>query len=115
MIQSKQQRYRTHRRTDGYSGPAAVCGVKFVPISGFRPGDRGIDFMSSHADQIEVWMVPLPGTALYLPYRISVPTAFGSGSGEMLSFEVGPGQAMRSLRPICLRRGGGLIEANALP
>ena len=54
--------------------------------------DRGIDFMSSHADQIEVWLVPLPGTALYLPYRISVPTAFGSGSGEMLSFEVGPGK-----------------------
>jgi hypothetical protein len=48
--------------------------------------------MSSHADQIEVWLVPLPGTALYLPYRISVPTAFGSGSGEMLSFEVGPGK-----------------------
>ena len=52
-----------------------------------------------------VWLVPLPGTALYLPYRISVPTAFGSGTGEMLSFEVGPGQAMRSLRPICPRLG----------
>jgi hypothetical protein len=33
---------------------AAVCGVKFVPISGFRPGDRGINYMSSHADEIEV-------------------------------------------------------------
>jgi hypothetical protein len=67
-----------------------VCGIKFVPISGFRPGDRGIEFMSSHADEVEVWLVPLPGTAMYLPYRISVPTAFGSGSAEMLSFQVEP-------------------------
>jgi hypothetical protein len=92
VLKPKQQTQVESKKPDGYSGPAAVCGVKFVPISGFRPGDRGIDFMSSHADQIEVWLVPLPGTALYLPYRISVPTAFGSGSGEMLSFEVGPGK-----------------------
>jgi len=92
VLKPKQQTQVESKTADGYSGPAAVCGVKFVPISGFRPGDRGIDFMSSHADQIEVWLVPLPGTALYLPYRISVPTAFGNGSGEMLSFEVGPGK-----------------------
>jgi hypothetical protein len=65
-----------------------VCGVKFVPISGFRPDDRGIKYMSSHSDAIEVWLVPLPSTVLYLPYRISVPTAFGAGSAEMLSFQV---------------------------
>ena len=61
-----------------------------LPISGFRPGDRGINYMSSHADEIEVWLVPLPSTVMYLPYRISVPTAFGSGSAEMLSFQVEP-------------------------
>jgi uncharacterized protein DUF3108 len=91
LVLEPRQQTRVERKTpDGYAGPAAVCGVKFVPISGFRPGDRGIDFMTAHADEIEVWLVPLPGTALYLPYRISVPTAFGSGSGEMLSFEVSP-------------------------
>jgi hypothetical protein len=35
---------------------------------------------SPQKDEIEVWLVALPSTALYLPYRISVPTAFGSGS-----------------------------------
>jgi hypothetical protein len=61
---------RIERKTpNGYSGPAAVCGVKFVPFSGFRPGDRGINFMSSHQDEIEVWLVPLPSTLLYLPYQ----------------------------------------------
>jgi Protein of unknown function (DUF3108) len=90
VLVPKQQKQIEKKTPDGYAGPAAVCGVKFVPISGFRPGDRGINFMSSHQDQIEVWLVQLPNTGLYLPYRISVPTAFGSGSGEMLSFQVNP-------------------------
>ena len=88
VLVPKQQRQVESKEPEGYSGPAAVCGVKFVPISGFRPGDRGINFMSSHADEIEVWLVPLYSTVMYLPYRISVPTAFGSGSAEMLSFQV---------------------------
>ena len=90
VLVPKERRRIERKAPNGYSGPAAVCGVKFVPISGFRPGDRGINFMSSHEDEIEVWLVPLPNTVLYLPYRISVPTAFGSGSAEMLSFRVTP-------------------------
>jgi len=90
VLVPKERRRIERKAPNAYSGPAAVCGVKFVPISGFRPGDRGINFMSSHEDEIEVWLVSLPNTALYLPYRISVPTAFGSGSGEMLSFQVSP-------------------------
>ena len=90
VLVPKQQRRIESKKPEGYSGLAAVCGVTFVPISGFRPGDRGINFMSSHADEIEVWLVPLPTTALYVPNRISVPTAFGRGSAEMLSFQVKP-------------------------
>jgi hypothetical protein len=88
VLEPKQQVRLESKTPNGYSGLAAVCGVKFVPISGFRPDDRGIKYMSSHSDAIEVWLVPLPSTALYLPYRISVPTAFGAGSAEMLSFQV---------------------------
>jgi hypothetical protein len=90
VLVPKEQRRVESKAPEAYSGLVAVCGVKFVPISGFRPGDRGINFMSSHADEIEVWLVPLPSTVLYVPYRISVPTAFGSGSAEMLSFQVKP-------------------------
>lgn len=87
VLEPKQQVQVKGDAPDGYSGPAAVCGVKFVPISGYRPGDRAVNYMSSHSDAIEIWLVPLPGTALYLPYRISIPTAFGAGSAEMLSFQ----------------------------
>ena len=47
---------------------------------------------SLQKDEIEVWLVALPSTALYLPLRISVPTAFESGSADMLSFQVNPYQ-----------------------
>jgi hypothetical protein len=88
VLEPKQQTRLEHKTPDNYSGLAAVCGVKFIPISGFRPDDRGVKYMTSHSDAIEVWIVPLPSTDLYLPYRISLPTAFGTGSAEMLSFRV---------------------------
>jgi hypothetical protein len=46
--------------------------LAFIPISGFRPDNRGVKYMSTHADAIEVWLVPLPSTGLFLiafPYR----------------------------------------------
>lgn len=92
VLEAKHQAQVEGKDRDGYSGLAAVCGAKFVPISGFRPDDPGVKYMSAHTDAIEVWLVPLPGTALYLPYRISVPTAFGSGSAEMLSFQANDGE-----------------------
>jgi hypothetical protein len=87
------QRTRVQNETpNGYSGFAAVCRVKFVPISGYRPDDSAVRYMS-HTDEIEVWLVPVPATVFYLPYRISVPTGFGSGLAELTSFQVDKGPA----------------------
>ena len=80
----------------GYAGLAAICGVKFVPISGYRPDNRAVKFMTAHTDEIEAWLVPLPRTDLYLPYRISVPTAFGFGQAQLLSFQVDGTREMRT-------------------
>jgi Protein of unknown function (DUF3108) len=93
VLMPKQQRRVESATSNGYSGLAAVWGVKFVPISGSRPDNPAIKYMSSHTDSIEVWLVPLPRTALYVPYRISLPTAYGSGSAELLSFQVDKGGA----------------------
>jgi Protein of unknown function (DUF3108) len=71
----------------GYSGYAAVCQVRFKPISGYRPDDPNIKVMS-HSDAIEVWLVSLPGTAMYVPYRIVLPTDAGSVSATSTSFHV---------------------------
>ena len=88
VLKPRQQTRIEPKTSNSYSGLASVCGVKFIAISGFRPDNRAIKYMSSQSAAIEVWLVPLPSTKLYLPYRISVPTAYGSGSAEMLSFQV---------------------------
>jgi hypothetical protein len=69
------------------SGPAAVCKVKFVPIGGHKPDNSGIKFMSE-TDQIEVWLVPLPRTSMYLPYWIGAPTPLGCGSVTLTEIKI---------------------------
>ena len=81
----------------GYSGFAAVCGVKFNPISGYRPDDPDIKLMSQ-TKEIEVWLVSLPGTAMYVPYRIVLPTFAGSGSLTSTSFHIQSGTKRASRR-----------------
>jgi len=80
----------------GYSGFAAVCRVKFIPISGYRPDNPGIKLMSETND-IEVWLVSLPGTEMYVPYRILLPTLVGFGSATSTSFEIQRGAKRVSL------------------
>jgi hypothetical protein len=71
----------------GVSGPLAVCQVKFVPIGGYRPDHPGIKFMSKTED-IEVWLVSLPRTDLYIPYRIVLPTAWATGVATLSEIEL---------------------------
>lgn len=80
----------------GYSGFAAVCRVKFIPISGYRPDNPGIRLMSK-TDKIEVWLVSLPGTKMYVPYRIVLPTLVGYGSATSTSFQIQRGARRASL------------------
>ena len=82
----------------GYSGYAAVCQVRFKPISGYRSDDPNIKLMS-HTDAIEVWLVSLPGTAMYVPYRIVLPTDVGSISATSTSFHV-EGDRQTSLKTL---------------
>ena len=80
----------------GYSGFAAVCRVKFIPISGYRPDNPGIKLMSE-TNEIEVWLVSLPGTEMYVPYRIVLPTLVGYGYATSTSFQIQRGAKRASL------------------
>jgi hypothetical protein len=71
----------------GYSGFAAVCRVRFNPISGYQRDDPDIRLMSQ-SNEIEVWLVSLPGTTMYVPYRIVLPTPGGYASATSSSFKV---------------------------
>ena len=66
----------------GYSGPALVCRVMYAPVSGHRPDNEGLEFMRRNRD-IEAWFIPVPGTRVYVPYHISMPTPYGLGDGDV--------------------------------
>ncbi|MEZ5828925.1 MAG: DUF3108 domain-containing protein [Hyphomicrobiales bacterium] len=70
-----------------YSGPAVICRVKFIPISGYQPDNPGIQLMSK-TDEIEVWLMPVRGTSMYVPYRIVLPTPVGYGTAVVTSVQV---------------------------
>ena len=83
----------------GYSSHAVVCRVKFKPISGYAPDDPNIRLMS-HTDAIEVWFVSLPGTDMYVPYHLLLPTDSAYCQRPQHHCELkGTGKQLRSLEP----------------
>ena len=88
------KRIVTVKRTTpaGYGGPAVICAVKFIPIAGYQPDNPGIRLMQQ-SNQIEVWLIPVRGTNMYVPYRIVLPTPVGYGSALVTSIQVGTRRA----------------------
>ena len=87
MLKPKKRVLVQNKGTTSYTGPAAVCGVKFIPISGYRPSDRGIQTLKQ-SKEIEVWLIPVRGTQMYVPYRIAMPTPVGVGTAVLTSMRV---------------------------
>lgn len=71
------------------SGPAAVCRVRYVPVAGHRPDHSGVQFMRA-TEGIEVWLVSVPRTSLYIPYKILVPTGWGDGKITLTRLKIKP-------------------------
>jgi len=60
----------------GYAGPAVVCAVYFIPIAGFIPSRTAIRYITKSRD-IEVWLAPIAGTRVLVPFRAQGPTPVG--------------------------------------
>jgi Protein of unknown function (DUF3108) len=60
----------------GYQGTVVVCAVQFSPIAGHVPERSAIKYLVA-LREIELWLAPLAGTRLMVPYRISIPTPLG--------------------------------------
>jgi hypothetical protein len=69
----------------GYEGPAVVCAVYFAPVSGFIPSRAAIRYLIEQRD-MEAWLVPVAGTRVMVPFRISVPTPIGLGVMQAVQF-----------------------------
>lgn len=71
----------------GYGGMAVICQVKYVPISGYKSDQEGLEYLA-RSDAIEVWLIPAPGAGVYVPYHVSVPTLFGPATATSVVVQV---------------------------
>ena len=69
----------------GYQGPVVVCAVQFVPLAGYVPERPAIKYLMAQQD-MEMWLAPIPGTRIVVPYRISLQTPLGQGVLEATQF-----------------------------
>lgn len=73
----------------GYQGPALVCSVYFSPVAGHVPNRAAVKYLTELRD-MEVWLVPVAGTRVLVPFRFSVPTPMGLGVLEATQFITTP-------------------------
>ena len=76
----------------GYSGPVVVCTVLYTPIAGHRPERPAIKYLVQ-TREMEMWLAPISGTRLLVPFRFSVPTPFGLGVLQATYFVTQPTRA----------------------
>jgi len=69
----------------GYQGPVVVCSVYFSPLAGHIPDRAVVKYLAAQRD-MEVWLAPLSGTRVLVPFRISIPTPFGLGVLQATQF-----------------------------
>ncbi|MEP9376797.1 DUF3108 domain-containing protein [Aquabacter sp. CN5-332] len=70
----------------GYAGPAVVCRVGYVPVAGHRPTRSTVKYMQANKEMF-VWLVPIAGTRLMAPFKVSIATMIGTAVLEATSFE----------------------------
>lgn len=65
-------------KSGGPSQIGFVCRADYQPIAGHRDNDTTKGYAANH--ETEVVMRPVPGTKFMIPYSVSVPTPWGTGS-----------------------------------
>lgn len=73
----------------GYQGPVVVCTVLYTPLAGHRPERPAIKYLIEQRD-MEMWLAPIAGTRVLVPFRFSVPTPFGLGVLQANYFVANP-------------------------
>ena len=69
----------------GYHGPAVVCAVYFTPVAGYIPDRPVIKYLAAQRN-IEIAFVPIAGTRILVPFRMTIPTPFGPAMLEATQF-----------------------------
>ena len=75
------------RADKGYAGPVVVCSVYFTPVAGYIPTRAAIKYLKEQRN-IEIWLAPIGGTRVLVPFRIEGPTPVGRAVLEADEFIV---------------------------
>jgi hypothetical protein len=84
-LRSEFKRIEMVKAERGYQGPVVVCAVYFEPISGYVPSRPAIKYLAALRDA-EVWLAPISGTRVLVPFRFSMPTPLGLGVLQATQF-----------------------------
>ena len=79
------KRMETVKADHGYHGPAVVCAIYFTPVAGYIPDRPVIKYLATQRN-IEIAFVPISGTRILVPFRMTIPTPFGPAILEATSF-----------------------------
>jgi Protein of unknown function (DUF3108) len=79
------KRMETVRAERGYQGPVVVCAIYFSPIAGYIPDRAAIKYLATQRN-MEVWLAPIAGTRVLVPFKMTVPTPLGTGTLEAVQF-----------------------------
>ncbi len=84
-LRSEFKRMEMVRAEKGYQGPAVVCAVYFTPVAGYVPDKPIIKYLVAERNA-EVWLAPIAGTRVVVPFRFSIPTPIGLGLLQATQF-----------------------------
>ena len=79
------KRIETVKADKGYHGPALVCAVYFSPVSGYIPDRAAIKYLTKLRN-MEVWLAPIAGTRVLVPFKLKIPTPLGNAVLEATQF-----------------------------
>jgi Protein of unknown function (DUF3108) len=79
------KRFERVQADSGYQGPAVVCAVQFAPLAGYVPSRPAIKYLVAQRD-MEIWLTPIAGTRILVPFRAQIPTPLGLGILEATQF-----------------------------
>jgi Protein of unknown function (DUF3108) len=79
------KRMETVKAERGYHGAAVVCAVYFTPVAGYIPDRPVIKWLATQRN-IEIAFVPIAGTRILVPFRMTIPTPFGPAMLEATNF-----------------------------
>jgi hypothetical protein len=79
------KRMETVKAEKGYYGPAVVCAIYFTPVAGYIPDRPVIKYLAAQRN-IEIAFVPIAGTRILVPFRMTIPTPLGQAMLEATQF-----------------------------